>query len=98
MYRALSDPAHASRLWQARADGFKPEAGNSLAQTGSWIAAFAELGTIDREVSADAPFAACFSRDGMKTHVAWNVGREPRTVTFSDGVKVTCPPHGVARQ
>ena len=98
MYRALSDPAHAARLWQARPADFKPEAGNSLAQTGAWIAAFSALGTIDRTVTADAPFTACFSRDGRKTHVAWNIGSTARTATFSDGAKVQCPPNSVARK
>jgi endoglucanase Acf2 len=90
MYRALTDPADARRMWDARPADFKPEAGNSLAQTYAWIAALGDLGEVDRAVSADAPFAAVFTKAGKRTHVAWNLAAESRTVTFSDGVKVEC--------
>ncbi|MST00524.1 MAG: glycoside hydrolase family 81 [Pedosphaera sp.] len=92
MYRALTDPADAQRLWDARVANFKPEAGNSLAQTYAWITALRDLGEVDRTVTADTPFAAVCTKAGKRTHVAWNLGNTPRTVTFSDGVKLQCPP------
>ena len=96
MYRALSDPADATAQFEARSPSFKPEAGNSLANTYLWLTTFAALGQIDRSVTADAPFYAVFNKAGKRTHVAWNVGDKPRVVAFSDGVLVTCQPHAMA--
>ena len=91
MYRAVTDAADAQKMWDARPADFKPEAGNSLAQTYAWIAALRDLGEVDRTVTADAPFAAVFTKTGKRTHVAWNLGNKPRAVTFSDTVNVECP-------
>ena len=91
MYRALTDPTDAQTMWNARSSGFKPEAGNSLAQTYAWITAFNDLGTVDRSITADAPFTAVFTKDGKRAHVAWNLAKMLRTITFSDGIKVECP-------
>jgi endoglucanase Acf2 len=96
MYRALSDASDAQEMWDARPANFKPEAGNSLAQAYAWITALHDLGEVDRAVTADAPFAAVFAKNGKHTHVAWNVGATARTITFSDGVAVECPAHGTA--
>lgn len=94
MYRALSDPGDALRQWNARAPGFKPESGNSLANTWLWLHTLAALGQVDPTVSADHPFHAVFTNDGKKTHVACNLDAQPRTVRFSDGAVVECPAHG----
>jgi endoglucanase Acf2 len=90
MYRSLTEPADALKMWNARPATFKPEAGNSLAQSYAWITAFNDLGNVDRAITADAPFAAVFVKDGKHTHVVWNLAKEPRTITFSDGKKVEC--------
>ena len=92
MYRALSDPRDALAQFQARPTNFRPEAGNSLANAYTWIAALDELGQVDRAVTADTPYYAVFQKAGRRTHVAYNMGAAPRTVTFSDGVSVLCPP------
>ncbi len=97
MYRALTDAADAQKMWDARPADFKPEAGNSLAQTYAWIAALRDLGEVDRTVTADAPFTAVFTKVGKRTHVVWNLGDKPRTVTFSDAVKVECAPNSVSQ-
>lgn len=94
MYRALSDAPDAMRQFNARAPTFKPEGGNSTASTYAWIAAFNDLGTVDRSVTADTVSYAVFEKAGRRTHVAYNFGSSPRTVTFSDGTKVECPPRG----
>ena len=95
MFRAVSDPADALRRWNARSADFKPEAGNSQAQTFAWISSLNELGTPDAGVTADAPFAATFVRGGVRRHAAWNVSDQPRTVTFSDGTRLGCPPRAL---
>ncbi len=95
MFRAVSDPADALRRWNARPADFKPEAGNSRAQTAAWITSLHELGTPDAGVTADAPFAATFVRSGVRRHAAWNVAPAARTVTFSDGTRIQCPPRAL---
>jgi endoglucanase Acf2 len=92
MYRALSDPADALRQFNARPTGFKPEGGNALAITYSWLTALSDLGQVDRTITADIPFFAVFKKAGKRTHVAWNLGAEPRNVTFTDGFSLVCPP------
>jgi endoglucanase Acf2 len=91
MYRALTDPLDSRRQFEARRADFKPEAGNSLAAVYTWLTAFEALGQVDRTITADAPFAAVFAKQGKRTHVAWNLANTPRTVTFSDGAKLECP-------
>jgi len=91
MARAMSDPEEAGRLLEAAGPDWKPEAGNSKANTVHWVRSLMELGTIDRSVRADAPFCAVFRRDNKKTYAAWNLGPNEKTMTFSDGRKVTVP-------
>jgi endoglucanase Acf2 len=98
MYRALTDPQDALAQFDARPADFKPEGGNSLANAYTWIAALDELGHVDRTVTADAPFYAVFQKSGLRMHVAYNFTDKPRTVTFSDGVTVVCPPRGFGRK
>lgn len=92
MYRGLSDPRDALAQFAARPANFKPEAGNSLANTLVWLRALDAFGRVERTVTADAPCYAVFTKAGQRTHVAWNLGSASRLVTFSDGVTVTCPP------
>lgn len=96
MYRALTDPADALRMWEKRPADFKPEAGNSFSQTYVWLSALRDLGELDRTVTADTPFAAVFKKDGKRRHVAWNLGATPLTVKFSDGASLECAPKGCA--
>ncbi len=90
MYRALSDPDDAVGQFRKRPANYKPEAGNSMANTYAWLTAFESLGQVDRTVTADAPFAAVFNQAGQRTHVAWNLGASTREVRFSDGVRLEC--------
>ena len=98
MYRALADPKDALRQFDARPAGFKPEDGNSLANTAHWLHALDAFGQVERTVTADGPFYAVFTKDGKKTHVAYNMDAQPRTVRFSDGVSVPCTAHAFGVQ
>lgn len=91
MYRALTDPTDALSMWQKRPADFKPEAGNSLSATYAWLNIFMDLGKMDRNISADIPFAAVFQKDGKRRYVGWNVSNAPITVRFSDGTLLECP-------
>lgn len=95
MYQALVQPDAARSAWDARPARFEPEPGNSRAQTGVWIAAMQQLGTVDRTVTGSAPFAATFIREGRRTLLAWNLGGTVRKVRFSDGTVVECPAGGL---
>ena len=92
MYRALTDPKDALAQFDARKPDYKPEGGNTLANTYLWLTTLDALGQVDRTVTADTPFYAVFKKGEKRTHVAYNPGDQPRTVTFSDGVSVPCPP------
>ncbi len=94
MYRALSNPQDALQQFHARATDFKPEGGNSLANTSHWLHALDALGQVDGAITADYPFYAVFTKDGKRTHVAYNMEEQPRTVRFSDGATVQCAGRG----
>ncbi|MEU8270646.1 glycosyl hydrolase [Sphaerisporangium sp. NPDC049002] len=90
-YRALADPAAAKANWDAGWNAYTPEAGETKAHEYHWIYNLARLGTVDAAVTADTPTAAVFSLNGTRTYVAHNYGTAARTVTFSDGKKLTVP-------
>ncbi|MDB5339270.1 MAG: glycoside hydrolase family 81 [Planctomycetaceae bacterium] len=92
MYRACSDPQDALKQFHARPQNFKPEEGNSLANTYVWLMAFDKLGEVEREISANCLFYAVFNKQGQRTYIAWNMSDMPLAVTFSDGTRLTCPP------
>ncbi|MBO0921532.1 hypothetical protein J1G42_11935 [Cellulomonas sp. zg-ZUI222] len=89
-YLALGDPDEALRLLQAN-PGYPVEEGESRAHTFHWIANLAALGTLDTTVHGDSPLSVVFVKDGARTYVAANVTSAPRTVTFSDGTRVSVP-------
>jgi endoglucanase Acf2 len=75
---------------------FEPEGGNTMAHTYQWVSSLAALGKLDTSVFADTPFYAVFSGKKGKSHVAFNGSQKERTVTFSDGTKLTVPPRSLA--
>jgi len=94
MTRALVDPKAALAAMDADPD-MKATSGLSKAHTYHWIARLARLGPVRPDVTADSPTAAAFGRGGETRHVAWNPSRRERTVTFSDGARLTVPPGAV---
>ncbi len=96
MYRALADPADAARLFEASKDRIPYEGGNSKANTYSWIYSLSALGTVDASVTADYPVYAVFRKGKTRTYGAYNLGAQPRTVTFSDGFRLPAPPRSFA--
>ena len=94
MYRALDDPQDAIRQFNARADSFPLEAGNSKANVYHWIHNLAALGHVDRTVTADCPLYAVFTDGRGRTYVVYNMEAERRTVSFSDGVTVSADGKG----
>ncbi|WP_214482878.1 glycosyl hydrolase [Bacillus sp. SM2101] len=93
MYRAIENPDDAIRQFNARADIFEPEAGNSKANTYHWIHNLNALGNADPTITADYPIHAVFTKGNVKTYVVYNMTDSVKTVTFSDGATVTVEPH-----
>ncbi len=85
MFRGLDDPADALRQFEARPRDFRPEGGNSTANTYHWLSALSAFGQVDRTVTADYPFFAVFRKGPTRTYVIHNLGPERRTVKFADG-------------
>lgn len=94
MYRALSNPADAIRLFEAADPTKKIEDGNTLANVAHWIYNLNALGKPDRSITADHALHAVFSKAGVKTYVIWNPADAPLAVTFSDGTKVSTSKRG----
>lgn len=94
MYRALSDPPDAIRLYEAADPTAKIEDGNTRANVAHWIYNLNALGQPERSFTADHPLFAVFNKAGARTYVVWNSGAAPLTVTFSDGTKVIAPKSG----
>ena len=96
MYRALSDPRDAIRLYEAADPAKKIEDGNTRANVAHWIYNLDALGKPDRSLTADHPLHAVFQNAGVRTYVIWNVSDQPLTATFSDGQKVGATKRGPA--
>ncbi|MBM7602519.1 endoglucanase Acf2 [Metabacillus crassostreae] len=81
MYQAMYDPATA--LEKFNTTDYAAEYGESKAHTYQWITNFAELGNVDRSVTADTSMYAVFDKDGVKTYMAFNPDNQDKTVTFT---------------
>jgi endoglucanase Acf2 len=92
MYRALSDAEDARRQYQASGPAPALEAGNSAANLAHWLASLSDLGRVDTSRSADWPWHAVFLQKDVRTYAASNPSPSVRTVTFSDGTKLTVEP------
>jgi len=56
------------------------------------------LGTPDVGITADTPLYAVFRRpDGRRTYLAFNAGKTPIEVRFSDGQRLSVAPGKLAR-
>jgi endoglucanase Acf2 len=94
-YQSLADPALALAQWNRWG---AVELGETRSHTLHWLLSLNELGTPDPGVRADTPLYAAFKRaDGKKTYLAFNTGKAPLTVRFSDGQALTVAPGALAR-
>lgn len=94
-YYALMDARKAESFWRDRGS---VEAGESRTHTLYWINSLQALGTPRQNITADTPLYAVFERaDGVRQHLAFNPGAEPVTARFSDGFRLTVPPHSLAQ-
>lgn len=94
-YLALADPAAALAQW----DKFgSVEAGDTRTHTLHWMQSLQNMGTPDFSVTADTTLYSVFKRpDGRKTYLAYNAGKAPINVKFSDGKSLTVAPGTLGR-
>lgn len=94
-YLALADPAAALAQW----DKFgSVEAGDTRTHTMHWMQSLQAMGTPDFSVTADTTLYSVFKRpDGRKTYLAYNAGKAPINVKFSDGKSLTVAPGTLGR-
>jgi hypothetical protein len=91
---AMTDPQRALDDFNATNLNYTVEEGETKAHTFHWINAFKSLGTVETgrgTIAADYPSAAAFSKNGIVTYLAYNLGSTPRYVKFSDGMAMNVP-------
>ena len=89
-YLALVDPAAALESWD-RWGSF--ELGDTRSHALHWMLTLQHWGTPDFTVTADTPLYTVLRRpDGRRTYMAYNAGRKPLTVRFSNGVELKVEP------
>jgi endoglucanase Acf2 len=94
-YLAFADPAAALQQWNRWG---AVELGETRSQTLHWLLSLGEMGAPDVEISADTPLYSVFKRaDGRRTYLAFNAGKAPITVRFSDGKTLAVEPGRLAR-
>ncbi len=94
-YAALADPAQGLAQWDRWGS---VELGDSRSQALHWLLSLNEMGAPDLAVTADTTLYSVFRRaDGSKTYLAFNAGKAPITVRFSDGKELTVAPGVLAR-
>ena len=94
-YLALADPEGGLARWN-RWGSF--ELGDTRTHALHWLLSLQEMGTPDTSVTADTTLYAVFQRpDGRKTYLAYNAGKAPLQVRFSDGVSLTVSPGTLGR-
>ena len=89
MYRALTDPADAMRLYKAAGETYRGEGGNTRANTYHWLTSLAVAGRVDATVTADYPLSAVFKKGDIRAYSAYNMQDAPLTIRFSDGFELT---------
>jgi endoglucanase Acf2 len=94
-YLALADPAAGLAAWNRWG---AVELGETRSHTLHYLLSLNEMGAPDFGVSADTPLYSVFKRaDGRRTYLAFNAGKAPLNVRFSDGKTLTVAPGTLAR-
>ena len=74
------------------------EVGDTRTHTLFWMLSLREMGIPDLSVTADTALFSVFRRpDGRKTYLAYNAGKAPLNVKFSDGKTLTVAPGTLGR-
>lgn len=94
-YMALADPDAALAQWN-RWGSF--ELGDTRSHALHYMQSLKEMGTPDFSVTSNTTLYAVFKRaDGQRSYLAYNAGKAPITVKFSDGKLLEVAPGTLAR-
>lgn len=94
-YLALADPAQGLASWDRWGSA---ELGETRSHTLHWMLSLNEMGPPDFGVTADTPLYSVFRRaDGRRTYLAFNAGKAPLQVRFSDGKVLDVAPGALAK-
>ncbi|GHC60193.1 glycosyl hydrolase [Roseibacillus persicicus] len=91
MFGALSKPDRAADYIDANPQ-CSLEGGNTHAFMYHWIHTLNSLGRNDASVTSDHLFSNVYLKGGKRTYAAFNHGKEPLQVSFSDGTSLTAAP------
>ena len=94
MFNALNDPAMAADYIDNNPN-CSLEGGNTHAFMYHWIHTLNTLGINDASVTSSHPFSNVYRKGNQKTYAAYNFGKEPLKVTFSDGTRLLAQPSGL---
>jgi endoglucanase Acf2 len=88
-YMALTNPAEGLKMWNRWG---AVELGDTRTHTLHFLLSLEKMGPPDFSVTADHVLHSVFKRaDGQRTYLAYNAGKTPRTVKFSDGQVLEVP-------
>lgn len=92
-YRQWSDPDDAAAIFDQGWESGWPTMTTSLTNGITYYVTHSHrtYGDIDWTVTASIPTARCYTKGGVKTHIAYNPTDAPVTVTYSDGASLTVP-------
>jgi endoglucanase Acf2 len=94
-YLGLADPDAGLAAWN-RWGSY--ELGDTRTHALHHLQSLKEMGTPDFTVTADTTLYAVFKRaDGQRSYLAYNAGKAPMAVTFSDGKTMTVAPGTLGR-
>ena len=94
-YLALADPAQGLAQWNRWG---AVELGETRSQTLHWLLSLNDMGPPDLTLTADTPLYSVFKRaDGRRTYLAFNAGKAPINVRFSDGKTLVVAPGSLGR-
>jgi endoglucanase Acf2 len=94
-YLGLADPAAGMASWN-RWGSF--ELGDTRSHALHWLMSLQQMGAVDLSVTANTTLYSVFKRaDGGKTYLAFNAGKTPIQVTFSDGKTLAVEPGKLAK-
>ena len=94
-YGALANPTQALAGWDRWGS---VEIGETRSHALHWMLSLQQMGTPDLSVSANTTLYSVFRQfDGRRTYLAYNAGKEPLSVRFSDGKTLTVAPRSLGR-
>jgi hypothetical protein len=92
---ALTDPSEGLKMWNRWG---AVELGDTRTHTLHFLLSLEKMGPPDFSVTADHVLHSVFKRaDGQRTYFAYNAGKTPRTVKFSDGQVLEVPVDSLAQ-